>query len=82
MITAQEAAGVVAVEWCEVLEATDLAQAPNFFTAGGNSLSAITLMERVEARLGIEFPLDTLFQDGRFSVLLDACVARLPRHTG
>ncbi|GIF01026.1 phosphopantetheine-binding protein [Paractinoplanes rishiriensis] len=60
--------------WRTVLE-TDRAQDDdNFFALGGDSLSAMRLMEQVEAALAIEFPLRTLLTDGRLSALIAACV--------
>jgi acyl carrier protein len=60
--------------WMTVLD-TDRAQDDdNFFALGGDSVSAMRLMEQVEAALVIEFPLRTLLTDGRLSALVEACV--------
>jgi acyl carrier protein len=62
--------------WVEVLELLDDSGLPNFFDAGGDSLSAIELMEKVEEALEIEFPLEALFASGDFAVVLEECTSR------
>jgi acyl carrier protein len=60
-------------EWCELLEVEGASDDDEFFNLGGNSMLAVALVERVEKRTGIEFPLDVLFLDGTFGALLSAC---------
>ncbi|RFU86633.1 hypothetical protein DY218_11235 [Streptomyces triticagri] len=63
--------GVVAAEWCSMLGLVTPSLEGNFFDLGGNSLLAVTLVERIESRLGVELSLEDFFLDGRLSVLLD-----------
>jgi acyl carrier protein len=71
----QAVATVVAVEWCDVLHVVEAAPADDFFLSGGDSILAVTLIGRIEQRLGIEFPLDALFLDGTLSTLVSSCQA-------
>lgn len=50
--------------------------ADNFFAVGGDSLSAVELMERVEGELSIEFPLDAVFASETIAQVVEACIAR------
>ncbi|WP_329004054.1 acyl carrier protein [Kribbella sp. NBC_00709] len=63
----------VAQEWCRVLEVEDVNEMDNFFEAGGDSLTAVELVERLETRLGQPIPVDSLFLDGTFGALLKSC---------
>ena len=45
----------------QLLKIDDLSLSDNFFDAGGNSLLAMTLMLEIEAQLGFEISLDTIF---------------------
>ncbi len=63
--------------WEEVLEVDSIADEDNFFSLGGDSLSAVELMEKVESGLEIEFPLDVLLTNGDFSALVAACLDRV-----
>lgn len=67
---------VIEDAWRSIL--TDAVCTPNdnFFTLGGDSLSAVELMEKVEGGLGIEFPLDVLFLDGNLNAIIDECRLR------
>jgi acyl carrier protein len=69
-------AQTLAAEWCAVLGRATPDLDLDFFDAGGTSLSAVALIERVEQRLGIEFPVETLFFDGRLAELISCCEAR------
>ncbi|PBC78952.1 phosphopantetheine binding protein [Streptomyces sp. TLI_235] len=62
---------VVRAEWCDVLDVESPSPDDDFFGLGGNSLLAVTLIERIEARLEIEIPLEDFFVDGRLATLLD-----------
>jgi acyl carrier protein len=66
----------VAAAWCDILGVSPAGNDENFFAGGGDSVSAVELMERVESELGIEFPLQTLFLDGRFGQLVADCIER------
>jgi diadenosine tetraphosphate (Ap4A) HIT family hydrolase len=62
--------------WVDALDLPGIADELNFFSAGGHSLSAMLVMDRVEAELGIAFPLDVLFDSGEYGVLRDECARR------
>ncbi|TDD61520.1 hypothetical protein E1263_07410 [Kribbella antibiotica] len=64
---------VVATEWCAVVDTFGVSDEDDFFALGGNSLMAVNLVERVERQLGIKFPLQSLFLDGSFGGVVDAC---------
>jgi acyl carrier protein len=70
-----EVAATVATEWQRVLNTADTDPHADFFELGGNSLDAADMMTAVEERLGIPFPIETLFMDGTFGALVQACNA-------
>jgi acyl carrier protein len=72
MPVASEVARLVTEAWCAVLE-IDEPSDDDFFILGGNSLSAVALTQRVESQLHIEFPLQTLFIEGRLSAVIEEC---------
>jgi hypothetical protein len=74
-----EVSAVVRAAWCSALEVPDAAAAPDFFAAGGTSATAIVMMEQVEAALGIEFPLETLFLESDLDAVLSDCDAAYAR---
>jgi acyl carrier protein len=74
-----EVSDVLAREWCNVLGVDAVREEDDFFTLGGNSLLAVTLVERVEEQLGIEFPLESMFIGGTFGAVLSACQEQLPQ---
>jgi hypothetical protein len=85
MTRTEQAALVVEEEWCATLGLTAPAAGGDFFAEGGNSLMAVSLMDRVERRLGIDFPVEVMFLDGSYPALLQACldrVADLPGTSG
>ena len=47
----------------------------DFFSLGGKSLMAVSLVELVERRLSIKFPLHVLFMDGRLDPMIEECMA-------
>ncbi|MEV0689370.1 amino acid adenylation domain-containing protein [Streptomyces sp. NPDC050388] len=64
---APEAAGADAEDevlaiWQDVLKIRDLAPTASFFEAGGNSLSAVVLADRITRRLGVPFVAADLFK--------------------
>ena len=71
-----DVATTVRTTWWTTLGLPDGAEAPDFFLAGGTSLTAITLMERIERDLGIEFPLETLFLTGSLADVIEECDRR------
>ncbi|MFG3525894.1 acyl carrier protein [Streptomyces sp. NPDC047917] len=76
------ATAVVTEEWCRALDTTDPSPADDFFAAGGNSLLIATMIDRVEQRLGILFPVEVAFIDGTLGALIDACAERLATAEG
>jgi acyl carrier protein len=82
---AAETESVVVEEWRAVLDVDGARPEDGFFALGGNSMLAMTLIDRVEERLGIEFPLEALFVDGTLGAVVAACVDRagvVPRQSG
>lgn len=67
--------GIVAEEWKAALGIDSADDEDDFFALGGDSLRAVTMVQRLEERLGIEFPLETLFLDGSFGAVVKACEA-------
>lgn len=78
MTRADMVAEVVTEEWCGVLglDAVPAGREEDFFAVGGNSLMAVTMIEKVERRLGIEFPIDAMFLEGTLSAVVAACLGR------
>lgn len=74
---ADRASAVVTEEWCRALEVTSPSPEDDFFEAGGNSLLIASMIDRVERRLGIPFPVEVAFIDGTLGALTDACAGRL-----
>ncbi|WP_327178628.1 phosphopantetheine-binding protein [Streptomyces sp. NBC_01335] len=66
---------IVRAEWCEVLDVTSPDPCDDFFEIGGNSLLAVSLVERVESRIGAEVALEDFFLDGRLQTLVSAARA-------
>jgi acyl carrier protein len=66
---------VVAEVWCELLEVPAANEDEDFFSLGGNSLLALSLVNQLEKRLGIVFPLDAFFVEGTFGALVEGCDA-------
>ncbi|MEU9202805.1 phosphopantetheine-binding protein [Streptomyces sp. NPDC048332] len=66
---------IVRAEWCEVLDVTSPDPSDDFFEIGGNSLLAVSLVERVESRIGAEVALEDFFLDGRLQTLVSAARA-------
>src|ERR1700690_1851931 len=60
-ISATQAA--VAQVWRDVLQAGEIEAAQNFFDLGGDSLKAMEVISRLQARLGVELPLLAFFED-------------------
>jgi hypothetical protein len=64
---------VLAKMWADLLERRDIRAGDDFFTAGGTSLTAIKLLQRVEKRFGPDvISPDTLYADARLSSLATA----------
>jgi microcystin synthetase protein McyB len=69
---------VVAEEWQVVLGVDGVEVTDNFFESGGDSMRALELMRRVDARLGHAFPLQVLFSHGGFADLVAAVESSRP----
>ncbi|GGZ70809.1 phosphopantetheine-binding protein [Streptomyces echinoruber] len=63
---------LVLAAWCDILDVRSPSPDDDFFDLGGNSLLAVTLVERIEDALGAEIPLEEFFLDGRLASLLDS----------
>jgi len=70
------AEAAVRAAWSTTLHLSDIAPEDTFFSLGGDSLTAIEVMESVESALGIEFPLEVLFGEGTFSAVVGECASR------
>ena len=62
----------IALIWSEVLGVGRIGAADQFFELGGNSLSAVQMMLRVQDRFGVSLPLCTAFQCATVASLADA----------
>jgi acyl carrier protein len=67
--TPSEAA--LAEMFAEVLQLERVSVSENFFSLGGNSLTAIKVIGRIRAELGINLPLWVLFKSGSASALAE-----------
>lgn len=66
---------VVRSHWCAVLGVAEADAGDRFFETGGDSLLAIDLIQRIEADLGVEVPVEVLFTDGSLAALIEASTA-------
>jgi len=60
---------IVGEVWAEVLDRNHIGVDQNFFDLGGDSLKALDVISRVNARLGVELPLIAFFEDPTISHL-------------
>ena len=72
-----DVATVVDEEWRLALDLSTAAD-DDFFSLGGNSVTAVRMAQRIEQRLGITFPLEVLFLDGTRPAVTRACADLLP----
>lgn len=68
-------AALVAAEWAEVL-GYEVEWSEDFFLVGGNSLMAAKLASRLRARLGIDLPLDVIFESSTIESMVEAITSR------
>jgi len=68
--------------WQEVLGAPALSVTDDFFELGGDSLSAVRLMARVQKRYGVELPISALLEARSVRGLARAIEAPAPASTG
>ncbi|MFJ7996521.1 phosphopantetheine-binding protein [Streptomyces sp. NPDC096310] len=66
----------LAAVWADVLDVPVARVDADFFTLGGSSLRAVRVLARVQAVLGIELPVATLFGHRTVAALADALEAR------
>ncbi|MEY2936078.1 MAG: hypothetical protein RL033_6827, partial [Pseudomonadota bacterium] len=67
--------------WCETLGGKTPAPSDSFFSRGGTSLDAVSLLARVEQVFGVELPVGQLFEEptlGALARLIDASPKRAP----
>ena len=64
---------IVRTEWREVLGVASVESDDDFFASGGDSMSAMMLLARIEHKLDIELPFDIFFVDGTCRGLAAAC---------
>jgi acyl carrier protein len=77
-LTKQDLDDIVVAEWSEILDVDGPSTDDDFFEVGGNSLLAVSLFERLEARLSVELPIDEFFADGTLGGLVAAVHAARP----
>ena len=53
----------------------------DYFELGGDSLMAVSIMKQVSAELGIEFPIQMLFESGSIRLVVRECLARAATRT-
>ena len=63
--------------FAEILRVAPVGSADNFFSLGGNSLTAVKLIARVRAQLGVRLPLWVVFQSATVSELAAQLDGRL-----
>jgi acyl carrier protein len=60
---------IIATLWCDVLGLQRIGIHDNFFDLGGDSLKAVVLLARLQARFGVELPVRTIFDRPTVAVL-------------
>jgi acyl carrier protein len=69
---------MISVIWGEILGVTGIARDSSFFELGGDSLSAMRLLHRIEEQLGIRMPLSGFFD----ASTLESFTELLLNHSG
>ena len=64
--------------WCEVLRRERVDRDENFFDLGGQSVQAMTILEKTAARLGLQLPLVTIFQHPTISEMVQVAQSLIP----
>lgn len=64
--------------WCDVLGIEEVRPDDNFFTLGGESLSAMTVVSLVSERLGVGINLEDLYESNTFSGLVELVLGAPP----
>lgn len=73
METTKDIAAEVTAAWCATLGVADPSGEDDFFALGGDSLTAVAFVERIERTLDIRFPLPVLFVEGRLDAVIAEC---------
>lgn len=68
---------VVAHIWAEVLHHDAIRPSDDFFALGGDSLRGLQVLARIREALGLELPLETLFDHSTLEEFI-ACLATMP----
>ena len=61
--------------WCELLGYSEVASTDDFFVLGGDSLQVARMGDTLSRNLGIEVPIDTLFDNSQLSAMVSALEA-------
>lgn len=64
--------------WCDVLGIDEVRQHDNFFTLGGESLSAMTVVSLVSERLGVDVNLEDLYENNTFAEFVELVLGASP----
>jgi acyl carrier protein len=67
---------VIEGAWHEVLGACEALPEESFFALGGDSMSALALVAKVESELEIAFPMDMLFAESLLAEIVKECESR------
>ena len=59
----------LASQWAELLKSDDVSTEDDFFASGGNSLIAVTLVNRINRQFGTQLPLQALFESPKLADL-------------
>jgi acyl carrier protein len=62
--------------WVEALGHAELGEDDDFFDLGGNSLSAIQLVDNIQERFGVELSVAVLFERPTVNLLLESLEAK------
>ncbi|KFU75374.1 phosphopantetheine-binding protein [Amycolatopsis sp. WAC 04182] len=57
------AAGRIEAIWKDVLDVQEIRQEDTFFELGGQSVTAVFVVERIEAEFGVSLDIGDLFED-------------------
>jgi acyl carrier protein len=81
-MTPAEVTEIVRREWQETLGLHDMGivDGLDFFSYGGDSIAAVSLLNRLQDKLGVEIPVEPLFLEGTEAALLKACLETMSSH--
>lgn len=78
-MTHGEAAGLVCKAWEKTLGISGVTPQDNFFSIGGDSLGALTVMRELSSAAGLELPLRLIFESADANALAEALRPELSR---